>query len=89
MGDEKMKNKISILKNKEQGVTLIALVVTIVILIILAGVSMTMVLGDNGLFTQAKTAANKMASAEANTQEAMKELQNEIEQNINSPTAPE
>ena len=77
-----------VLKNN-QGVTLIALVVTIVILIILAGVSMSMVLGDNGIFTQAKTAANKMTSAEANTQEAMKELQNEIEQNINSPTAPE
>ncbi len=77
-----------LLKNNK-GVTLIALVVTIVILIILAGVSMSMVLGDNGIFIQAKTAANKMASAEANTQEAMKELQNEIEQNINSPTAPE
>ncbi len=77
-----------VLKNNK-GVTLIALVVTIVILIILASVSMSMVLGDNGIFTQAKNAANKMASAEANTQEAMKELQNEIEQNINSPTAPE
>ena len=77
-----------VLKNN-QGVTLIALVVTIVILIILASVSMSMVVGDNGIFTQAKNAANKLASAEANTQEAMKELQNEIEQNINSPTAPE
>ena len=77
-----------LLKNN-QGVTLIALVVTIVILIILASVSMSMVLGDNGIFTQAKNAANKMASAEANTQEAMKELQNEIEQSINSPIAPE
>ena len=72
-----------------QGVTLIALVVTIVILIILASVSMSMVLGDNGIFTQAKNAANKMASAEANTQEAIKELENEIDQNINGTTLPE
>ncbi len=74
---------------KNKGVTLIALVVTIVILIILAGVSMSMVLGENGLFTQAKNAANKMASAEANTQEAIKELENEINQNINGTTLPE
>ena len=74
---------------KNKGVTLIALVVTIVILIILTGVSMSMVLGENGLFTQAKNATNKMASAEANTQEAIKELENEIDQNINGTTLPE
>ncbi len=78
-----MKNKISILKNKEQGVTLIALVVTIVILIILAGVSMTMVLGDNGLFTQSKTAANKMAEAEANTQKGFNSMSSEIDKVLN------
>ncbi len=66
-----MKNQ---LKNNK-GVTLIALVVTIVILIILAGVSMVMVLGNNGIFEQAKKGANAMAEAETNTQEAMKELQ--------------
>ena len=47
-----MKRKNKIKGNK--GITLIALVVTIVILIILAGVSMAMVLGENGLFEQAK-----------------------------------
>ena len=55
-----MKNK---LKNNK-GVTLIALVVTIVILIILAAVSMTMVLVNNGIFEQAKKGENSMASAE-------------------------
>ena len=47
-----MKRKNKIKGNK--GITLIALVVKIVILIILAGVSMAMVLGENGLFEQAK-----------------------------------
>ena len=38
----------------EKAITLIALVVTIVILLILAGVTITMTLGQNGLFTRAR-----------------------------------
>ena len=68
---------------KEKGVTLIALVVTIVILIILAAVSMTMVLGNNGIFEQAKKGANSMASAEANTQESFNSMSSEIDKIIN------
>ena len=71
-----MKRKNKIKGNK--GITLIALVVTIVILIILAGVSMAMVLGENGLFEQAKKGANSMASAEVNTQVSFNELYQEI-----------
>ena len=37
---------------KKQGITLIALVITIVILIILAGVSIAMLVGENGIITQ-------------------------------------
>ena len=40
----------------ERAITLIALVVTIIILIILAGVSINLVLGDNGIITKAKEA---------------------------------
>lgn len=40
--------------SKERGITLIALVVTIVVLLILAGVSLSMVLGNNGIITKAK-----------------------------------
>ena len=39
---------------KERGITLIALVVTIVVLLILAGVSIQMLTGDNGVITQAQ-----------------------------------
>ena len=73
-----MKNQ---LKNNK-GVTLIALVVTIVILIILAAVSMTMVLGNNGIFTQAQKGANVMAEAEANTQEGFNSMSAEIDKII-------
>ena len=41
--EEKLKNK---LKNK-QGITLIALIVTIIVLLILAGVSIAMLTGEN------------------------------------------
>ena len=43
-------------KNKEKGITLIALVVSIVVLIILAGVSIAMLVGENGIITQAQRA---------------------------------
>ena len=41
---------------KEKGITLIALVVTIVVLLILAGVSISMLTGENGIITQAQQA---------------------------------
>ena len=44
------------IKKKEKGITLIALVVTIVVLLILAGVSISMLTGENGVITQAKLA---------------------------------
>ncbi len=43
-------------KNKETGITLISLVVTIIDLIILAGVSIAMLVGENGIITQAQRA---------------------------------
>ena len=49
--------KIRSLSLGEKAITLIALVVTIVILLILAGVTITMTLGQNGLFTRAREGA--------------------------------
>lgn len=43
-------------RTKESGITLIALVITIIILIILAGVSINILLGENGIITKAKEA---------------------------------
>ena len=42
-------------KNSNNGITLIALIITIIVLLILAGVSIAMLTGDNGILTQAKT----------------------------------
>ena len=44
---------------KNKGITLIALVVTIVVLLILAGVSISMLTGENGIITQAQEASVK------------------------------
>ena len=49
-------------KNK-QGVTLIALVITIVIIVILAAVSINMLIGDNGLITKAHQSSKQMQIA--------------------------
>lgn len=38
----------------QKGITLVALVVTIIVLIILAGVSIALILGDNGIISKAK-----------------------------------
>lgn len=48
---------------KQNGITLIALVITIVVLLILAGVSMAMVLGDNGILSKAKESKTAMNDA--------------------------
>ncbi len=49
----------------QRGITLIALVITIIVLLILAGVSIAMLTGDNGILTRANQAAFKTAFATA------------------------
>ena len=58
-------------KKQIQGITLIALVVTIVILLILAGVALSLTVGDNGLFRRAQNAADTWQMAEQNEQQEM------------------
>ena len=43
-------------KIEEKGITLIVLVITIIVLLILAGVSIAMLTGNNGILTQASNA---------------------------------
>ena len=50
---------------KEKGITLIALVITIIVLIILTGVSIALLLGENGLILKAKEAKYVMDVAKA------------------------
>lgn len=47
----------------QNGITLIALVITIIVLLILAGISIAMLTGDNGLLTKSRTAVMDNAIA--------------------------
>ena len=73
------------LKNKK-GITLVALVVTIVVLLILAGVSINLVLGDNGIIAKAKEAQRKSAEASQNDLIGMNELAQQLGEKINGST---
>ena len=44
---------------EEKGITLVVLIITIIVLLILAGVTLNMVMGENGLFGKANNAKNK------------------------------
>ena len=56
---------------KQKGITLIALVVTVIVLIILAGISISIILGENGLVAKAKRAATQTEEANANEEMGM------------------
>jgi len=49
--------------NKASGITLIALVVTIIVLLILAGISIQMLTGDNGILNRAEQAVKEYSDA--------------------------
>ena len=71
---------------KNKGITLVALVVTIVVLLILAGVSINLVLGDNGIIAKAKEAQRKSAEASQNDLIGMNELAQQLGEKINGST---
>ena len=50
-------------QNEEKGITLVALVITIIILIILAGISINTLIGENGIITKAKEAKQNITLA--------------------------
>ena len=74
---------------KQKGITLVALVVTIVVLLILAAVSINIAFGNNGIFTQAQKAAGDTAAAvdyEAN--ELGKLMENFVKNSIGDMETP-
>ena len=80
----KTKNKRNYLK--EKGITLIALVVTIVVLLILAGVSLNAIFSENGIIKRAQDAQNKMDQATQNDLDALNGLNELIDSKTNETT---
>ena len=70
------------MKNNK-GITLVALVVIIVVLLILAGVSINLVLGNNGIIAKAKDAETKSAEASQNDLKGMNSLIEQMESTLN------
>ena len=63
---------------KEKGITLIALVVTIIILLILAGVTLNMAMSGGGLFSRARNTADKYKKAQEDEAELISEIGKEM-----------
>ena len=83
MENKKKSMNIRKIKKQVKGITLIALVVTIIVLLILAGVALSLTVGDNGLFRRAENAANTWQMAEINEQIEMDKASNFIEDYMN------
>ena len=71
---------------QEKGITLIALVVTIVVLLILAGVSISLVLNNNGVISKAKDAKNQYAEAQTNDEKQLNEVSDWIDTKVEDTT---
>jgi len=72
---------------RERGITLIALVITIIVLLILAGVGIQMLVGDNGLLTQAQNAKTEFANAAEKEKDNLSALDYEMAKLQNDPDA--
>ena len=67
-------------KWKEKGVTLIALVITIIVFIILVGVTMSTWIGKNGIITQAQKAKNDTEQGKKKEESGLLSLEEQINQ---------
>ena len=78
-------NKKSARRNysNQTGITLIALVVTIVVLLILAGVSINAIFSENGIIEKAKDAQNRMNNAQESDLNVLNDLDKWIDNQVN------
>ena len=68
---------------QKKGITLLALVITIIILLILAGITLNLTLGQNGIITRAKEAGKNYMDAAEREQYDLAKFLNETENMIN------
>ena len=69
--------------NKNKGITLIALIVTIVVLLILVGVSLNLLVGDNGLIGKTHEAKDGYKNSQENHEEKFDIMSNFIDKELN------
>ena len=63
-------------KLNQKGITLVALVITIIVLMILAGISLSFVLGDNGILKKAQETADAYKNASQSEQQTLQNIEN-------------
>ena len=80
MRDKKINSQTT---RETSGITLIALVVTIVVLLILAGITISLVFSENGIIAKAKEAAEKANQAAINEQRQMNEVAGYLDNMLN------
>ncbi len=68
---------------RQKGITLVALVVTIIVLLILAGVSISMISGDDGIATQAAEAKSKTETASQEELDKLGTVDDYIQDKVN------
>ena len=78
----KQKTKLRKLKSKIEGITLVALVVTIIVLLILAAVAINYTIGNNGIFTRAENAVDRYEVASDKEKNELNEASNFIDEYI-------
>ena len=66
------------------GITLITLAVTIVVILILAGVTLDVTLGENGILNKSKEAANRMNNLVKEDEAELNELLDELNETMDS-----
>jgi hypothetical protein len=84
-----MKNKNKLTSNvptSNSAITLIALIITIIVLLILAGVTLNMVMGDSGIFSKANQAKNKTEVAQYEEELRMCVLEIQADEATNGTT---
>ena len=73
-------------RTNNKGITLIALVITIIVLLILAGVSIAMLTGENGILSQAQKAKEETENATQNEESVLENYEQYIEGSTNGGT---
>ena len=71
----KLRNK----QKEEKGITLVALIITVVVMLILAGVAISAIVGGEGLFSKVREAVGIYENAQQKEEEELSNLINEIE----------
>ena len=65
-----------------KAITLVALIITIIVLLILAGVTLNMVLGENGLINKAQSSVDKYQESSVNEQKLLNSIEEYFDSNV-------